>query len=86
MKPLDATDRRLVALLQDDARTPVASLAKAVGLSRSTVQERLQRLERDGVIAQYTVRLGAADGLQAWLMLRHAEGFSCDDVLPELQA
>jgi Lrp/AsnC family leucine-responsive transcriptional regulator len=84
MKTPDAIDQRLIALLQDHARTPVAALAKAVGLSRSAVQERLQRLERSGVIAQYTLRLGAEPGLQAWLLVRHAEGFSCDDVLPQL--
>ena len=61
--------------------------AKAVGLGRSTVQERLQRLETAGVIAQYTVRLGSGgDPLQAWLMLRYADGFSCDDVMPLLSA
>jgi Lrp/AsnC family leucine-responsive transcriptional regulator len=86
MKTLDAIDRRLIALLQDDARTPVVALARAVSLSRSAVQERLQRLERDGTIAQYTLRLGAEGGLQAWLMLRYADGFSCDDVMPTLQA
>lgn len=86
MKMLDAIDQRLIALLQDDARTPTVALARAVGLSRSAVQERLQRLERGGTIAQYTLRLGEIEGLQAWLMLRHAEGFSCDDVLPELSS
>ena len=85
MKTPDAIDRRLLALLQDDARTPVVALARAVGLSRSSVQERLLRLERDGIIAQYTLRLGRADGFEAWLMLRYAEGFSCDDVMPALQ-
>jgi DNA-binding Lrp family transcriptional regulator len=60
MKPLDAIDRQLIALLQDNARLSTVALAKAVGLSRSTVQERLQRLENAGVIAQYTVRLAAA--------------------------
>ena len=87
MKPLDAIDRQLVALLQDNARTSTVALAKAVGLSRSAVQERLQRLENAGVIAQYTVRLGqGADPLQAWLLLRYADGFSCDDVMPLLGA
>lgn len=87
MKTLDAIDRKLIALLQDDARTPTVALAKAVGLSRSAVQERLARLEAHGVIAQYTVRLGG-DGraMQAWFWLRYAEGFSCDDVLPSLAA
>lgn len=85
MKTLDATDRRLIALLQDNARLPTVALAKGVGLSRSAVQERIRRLERSGVIAQYTLRLGKGDPLQAWLLLRHAEGFSCDDVMPLLQ-
>lgn len=85
MKPLDATDRKLIALLQDNARLSTVALAKAVGLSRSAVQERLQRLEAGGVIAQYTVRLGSGgDPLQAWLLLRYADGFSCDDVMPML--
>jgi DNA-binding Lrp family transcriptional regulator len=85
MKALDATDRQLIALLQDNARLSTVALAKAVGLSRTTVQERLQRLEQAGVIAQYTVRLGSGgDPLQAWLLLRYADGFSCDDVMPLL--
>ena len=85
MKTLDAIDRQLIALLQDNARLSTVALAKAVGLSRSSVQERLQRLESGGVIAQYTVRLGSGgDPLQAWLFLRYADGFSCDDVMPLL--
>ncbi|SFL18627.1 Lrp/AsnC family transcriptional regulator [Lysobacter sp. cf310] len=85
MKALDAIDRQLIALLQDNARLSTVALAKAVGLSRSTVQERLQRLEAGGVIAQYTVRLGRdGDPLQAWLLVRYADGFSCDDVMPLL--
>jgi len=86
-KHLDTVDRKLIALLQDNARLSTVALAKAVGLSRTTVQERLQRLETAGVIAQYTVRLGSGgDPLQAWLLLRYADGFSCDDVLPPLSA
>jgi Lrp/AsnC family transcriptional regulator, leucine-responsive regulatory protein len=85
MKTPDAIDNQLIALLQDNARLSTVALAKAVGLSRSSVQERLQRLEHAGVIAQYTVRLGSGgDPLQAWLLLRYADGFSCDDVMPLL--
>src|SRR5688572_15660375 len=87
MKTRDAIDDQLIALLQDNARLSTVALAKAVGLSRSTVQERLQRLEQAGVIAQYTVRLGSGgDPLQAWLLLRYADSFSCDDVMPVLAA
>jgi Lrp/AsnC family transcriptional regulator, leucine-responsive regulatory protein len=85
-KPLDTIDERLIALLQDNARLATVALSKAVNLSRSAVQERIQRLERSGAIAGYTLRRREGDALQAWLSLRHAEGFSCDDVLPLLAA
>lgn len=54
MTPADA---RLIELLRANAREPTASLARKLGLARSTVQERIARLEREGVIAGYTVRL-----------------------------
>jgi DNA-binding Lrp family transcriptional regulator len=54
---MDDIDRKLIGLLRDNARAPVAKLAKALQVSRGTVQNRLSRLERDGTIAGYTVRL-----------------------------
>jgi DNA-binding Lrp family transcriptional regulator len=53
-------DRELLALLGEDARLPVATLAKKLSLSRTTVQARLARLEREGIIAGYSVRLSDA--------------------------
>ena len=85
---IDAIDERLLALLRDDARMPLTTLAKRVGLSRSAAQERLRRLERDGVILGYTLRRGASDapGAQAWFALKFAPGFSCADVIDDLAA
>lgn len=54
---LTEKDRELLALLGENARLPVATLAKTLGLSRTTVQARLERLEREGVIGGYGVRL-----------------------------
>lgn len=51
-------DRQLLDLLKVNAREPVASLARKLGVARTTVQERLRRLEESGAIAGYTVRLG----------------------------
>jgi DNA-binding Lrp family transcriptional regulator len=51
------TDTQLLALLKANAREPTASLARKLGLARSTVQERIARLEREGAIKGYTVRL-----------------------------
>jgi DNA-binding Lrp family transcriptional regulator len=54
---MDDIDRKLIGLLRDNARAPVARLAKALQVSRGTVQNRLDKLESEGTIAGYTVRL-----------------------------
>lgn len=55
---MDDLDTRMLALLAANARMPVATLAKKLGVARSTVQARLERLEVSGTIAGYTLRLG----------------------------
>jgi DNA-binding Lrp family transcriptional regulator len=56
---MDDLDRSLIALLREDARTPVATLAGRLGVARGTVQNRMRRLEAEGTIVGYTVRLRA---------------------------
>jgi DNA-binding Lrp family transcriptional regulator len=58
MTTLDDTDRKLLNLLRADARESVSALARKLDLARSTVQERIARLERAGIIAGYTIRSG----------------------------
>ena len=55
---MDDTDRHLLSLLQADAREPAATLARRLGVARATVVARIARLEREGVIAGYGLRLG----------------------------
>lgn len=55
---LDPIDQKLLAELRENARCPVALLARKVALSRTAVQARIARLERDKVIAGYTLRTG----------------------------
>ena len=69
---MDDLDQRLIAKLRHDARAPVADLAKALGVSRGTITNRMARLERDGVISGYTVRLrpdASPDEIRAWTSL-----------------
>lgn len=47
---LDLIDRKILTILQDDASTPIAQIASRVGLSQTPCWNRIQRLERDGVI------------------------------------
>jgi len=67
--PMDDTDRQLIALLRENARTPTADLARRLRLSRTTVQSRIERLERRGIVAGYTVRL--ADDYERGLVRAH---------------
>ena len=55
---MDKIDKQIVAMLATNARIPVAAMAKKLRLARSTVQARLDRLETNGTIAGYTLRLG----------------------------
>jgi DNA-binding Lrp family transcriptional regulator len=54
---VDDLDRQLIALLRDDARSTVALLAKKLRVARGTVQNRIARLQQDGTIVGYTVKL-----------------------------
>lgn len=60
MLKLDAKDQGLLAMLRADARTSVVDLAKRLGVSRATVQNRMRRLEEAGVIRGYTIAMGSA--------------------------
>lgn len=53
MSVLDRIDSQILSILQHAARTPLSVLAKMVGRSRTAVQARIDRLERDGVIRGY---------------------------------
>lgn len=68
---LDSTNRGLLAELQRDARLSLAELGRRVGLSAPAVAERLQRLERDGVITGYRAEIDPrALGLTLGAVLR----------------
>lgn len=67
----DSTDTALLALLRANAREPAASLARKLGLARSSVQARIARLERLGIIQGYTLRADPGDTrlIRAYVML-----------------
>ena len=54
---LDETDRRLLSLLREDGRTPVAELARLLGVARATVTSRIERLVSSGTIIGFSVRV-----------------------------
>jgi DNA-binding Lrp family transcriptional regulator len=81
---VDDTDRRMLAVLQDDGRISVNELAGRVNISRATAYQRLERLRAEGVITRFTAVVDPAKvGLgitalillnieqHAWRSLRH---------------
>ena len=84
---LDAVDHRLIALLRDNARTSVARLAEALGVSRGTVQNRIDRLVAGGVLLGFTVRTApeaAAHRVRAVTMIA-VEGERSEAILHTLR-
>lgn len=69
---MDSTDHQLIGLLRKDARTPIATLAHKLGVSRGTVTNRITRLEDQGIIVGYTVRLRPdtqPNDIRAWMSI-----------------
>jgi len=67
---MDTTDQRILALLREDARASTAQLGRRLGLSRTTVHSRIERLLARGIITGFTVRMGAErEPIQAHVMI-----------------
>lgn len=69
---IDNIDQALISLLRQNARESVATLAGKLGVSRGTVTNRMDRLEREGLIVGYSVRLRPdvqPDVLRAWMSI-----------------
>lgn len=83
---MDSTDQALLSLLRTDARMSIATLAKKLGVSRGTVTNRISRLEDDGVIVGYTVRLrpdAQPNEIKAWMSVA-VEGNATREVIASL--
>ena len=84
---MDELDHQLIGRLRGNARTSVAALAKQLRVARGTIQNRIGKLERDGTIVGYTVRLGSqldVPGITA-LMTISVDGNQADAVLRSLR-
>ena len=83
---MDDLDRRLIALLRTDARAAAAGLAKALKVSRGTVQNRISRLRASGEILGFTLRTPpTADDRVRAVMSIEVEGERTSQVLAALR-
>lgn len=84
---LDSLDRNLISVLRRDGRAPISKLADILGVSRGTVQNRLNRLEESGAILGFTVRASEAsdESRISAVMLVEVAGKSTDEVIRRLR-
>lgn len=84
---LDALDRGLLAILRRDGRAPVSKLAEILGVSRGTVQNRLDRLLESGAVLGFTIRAREDDdaGTIRAIMLIEVTGRSTADIIRKLR-
>ncbi|NJE84231.1 winged helix-turn-helix transcriptional regulator, partial [Thermococcus sp. CX2] len=57
MTKLDELDLKLIYLLMDNSRLSISELAERLSVSRPTVKTRLEKLEKEGIIQRYTIKL-----------------------------
>ncbi len=84
---MDSKDQRLLSLLRENARLSVAQLAKQLGVSRATVQNRIDKLIEKRVLLGFTVRTtpeAAAHRVRAVMMIS-VEGDRSDPILKTLR-
>lgn len=68
---MDAIDQHLLELLRNDASRPLKTLAAEVSLSRSSVRDRIARMQARGIIRRYTIETGPGESdLSAVCLLR----------------
>lgn len=83
---MNVTDKKILALLKRNSRTPVSELARKVGVSRITVQKRIDLLEASGEILGYTLLTKSEErtGFTAWMSIA-IEGRNTSSVIDEVR-
>jgi Lrp/AsnC family transcriptional regulator, leucine-responsive regulatory protein len=85
-RSLDEIDKQILDLLEVNGRETASALAGKIGMSRSALQDRIMRLERDGEILGYTIKRKTpsdAFGVRAYLMIK-TNGALCHQIAPYL--
>jgi Lrp/AsnC family transcriptional regulator, leucine-responsive regulatory protein len=88
MRPLDDIDRKILALLRENARRTLADIGAQVSMSVAAVKRRVERLERDGVIKGYTARIDTSmlqDAIEVVMEVYCADRTSPGDIRPSFE-
>ncbi|MDK2796199.1 MAG: hypothetical protein PWQ22_1609 [Archaeoglobaceae archaeon] len=57
---IDEIDLKIINILKEDSRVSISEIARELNLSRQTVKSRISRLEKEGIIEKYTVKIASS--------------------------
>lgn len=83
---IDRTNKRILALLEDDARMSMTAISRAINLSRPAVQDRIKSMEHAGIIQGYRTIIGDSAGLVHAAMFVQISEPPCDRALQWLSS
>lgn len=84
-EPMDDVDRKIMAILRDNARESFTNMAEMVGTSEGTVRARVKRLMDDGVIRKFTIRT-AGSNVKALIEVSVTNNVNTADVAAKIRA
>lgn len=83
---MDATDKQIIELLKEDARSGYGEIGAKVGLSEGAVRKRIKTLTDEGIIRKFTVKIAVAEGAQAITLLATNPAQPTQEVSKKIQA
>lgn len=82
---MDEKDKQIINILKDDARAGYGEVGSQIGLSEGAVRKRIKALTNQGVIRQFTVKIGVAEGAQAITLLATNPAYPTQEVSRKIQ-
>ncbi|MEM0021848.1 MAG: AsnC family transcriptional regulator [Fervidicoccaceae archaeon] len=70
MNDLDEVDDKIIKILRANARASLSSIAKELGISKTAVKKRIDRLVREGIISKFTIELSARAEVKALIFIK----------------
>jgi Lrp/AsnC family transcriptional regulator of lysine biosynthesis len=79
MKEIDEVDEKILRILKANARTPLSTIAEELGISKTAVKKRIDKLVKRGVIGRFTIEFSSTSGVRALVFIKtEAKGKTTD--------
>lgn len=80
---MDEINRKIIQILQEDARASYTDIADELGVSEGTVRNRIERMQEDGTIERFTIEVGGEQRIEAFVMVQVETGADISDIIAD---